>query len=48
MTSVREIIMTMQSDNSGRGGLADNLALQLCLLAAVVIVVLYAAALYIW
>ena len=40
--------MTMQSDNNGRGGLLDNLTVQLCLLAAVVFVVLYAAALYIW
>ena len=36
--------MTMQSDHNGRGGLT----LQLGLLAAAVIVVLYAAAHYIW
>jgi hypothetical protein len=39
--------MTM-SDNNGRGGLADNLTLQLCILAAAVIVVLFLAAHYIW
>jgi hypothetical protein len=48
MASAMEGIMTMQSDNKGRDGLADNLTLQLGLLAAVVIVVLYAAAHYIW
>ena len=40
--------MTMQSDHNRRGGFADNLTLQLTLLAAVVVVVLYAAAHYIW
>lgn len=40
--------MTMQSNNKGRGGLADNLTLQLGLLAAAVVVVLLLAAHYIW
>jgi hypothetical protein len=45
--------MTMQSDHNrrgdlGRGGLANNLTLQLTLLAAAVVVVLYVAAHYIW
>jgi hypothetical protein len=48
VASASEGIMAMQSDNKGRGGLADNLTLQLGLLAAVVIVVIYAAAHYIW
>jgi hypothetical protein len=48
MASAREVIMTMQSGHNGRGGLANNLTLQLGLLAAAVIVVLYAAAHYIW
>jgi hypothetical protein len=49
MASAREeVIMTMQSDHNGRGGLANNLTLQLGLLAAAVIVVLYVAAHYIW
>jgi hypothetical protein len=39
--------MAVQSDN-GPGGLANNLTLQLCLLAAVVFLILYAAAHYIW
>ena len=40
--------MAMQSNNNGQGGLANNLTLQLALLAAAVILVLYAAAHYIW
>ena len=48
MASASEGIMAMQSDNKGRGGLADNLTLQLGLLGAAVIVVLLLAAHYIW
>jgi hypothetical protein len=48
MASGREVIMTMQSDHNGRGGLANNLTLQLTLLAAAVVLVLYLAAHYIW
>jgi hypothetical protein len=48
MASSREVIMTMQSDHNGRGGLANNLTLQLGLLAAAVVVVLFLAAHYIW
>jgi hypothetical protein len=48
MASEREAIMTMQSDNKGRGGLADNLTLQLTLLAAAVVLVLFLAAHYVW
>ena len=40
--------MTMQSDHNGRSGLADNLMLQLGLLAVAVVVVLFLAAHYIW
>lgn len=40
--------MAVQSDDNGSGGLADNLTLQLALWAAVVILVIYAAAHYIW
>jgi hypothetical protein len=40
--------MTMQSDRNGRDGLADNLTLQLTLLAASVVLVLFLAAHYIW
>jgi len=40
--------MTMQSDHNGRGGLTNNLTLQLTLLAAAVVVVLLLAAHYIW
>jgi hypothetical protein len=43
-----EVIMTMQSDRNGRGGFANNLTLQLTLLAAAVVVVLFLAAHYIW
>jgi len=46
--SVREVIMTMQSNDNRYGGLANNLTLQLTLLAAAVVVVLYIAAHYIW
>jgi len=48
MAFAKEVIMTMQSDRNGRGGLANNLTLQLTLLAAAVIIVLYVAAHYIW
>ena len=48
MASVREVIMTMQSDRNGRVGLANNLTLQLTLLAAAVVLVLFLAAHYIW
>jgi hypothetical protein len=48
MASAREVIMTMQSGRNGRGGLANNLTLQLTLLAAAVVLVLYLAAHYIW
>jgi len=40
--------MTMQSNDNRYGGLANNLTLQLTLLAAAVVVVLYIAAHYIW
>jgi hypothetical protein len=40
--------MTMHSDHNGRGGLADNLTLQLGLLAAAVVVMLLLGAHYIW
>jgi hypothetical protein len=39
---------TMQSNHNGRGGLANNLTLQLSLLAAAVVLVLFLAAHYIW
>jgi hypothetical protein len=48
MASAREVIMTMQSDRNGRDGLANNLTLQLTLLAAAVVLVLFLAAHYIW
>jgi hypothetical protein len=48
MAFAREVIMTMQSDHNGRGGLANNLTLQLSLLAAAVVLVLFLAAHYIW
>ena len=48
MASAREVIMTMQSNRNGRGGAADNLTLQLTLLAAAVVLVLFLAAHYIW
>ena len=48
MASAREVIMTMQSDRNGRVGLANNLTLQLTLLAAAVVLVLFLAAHYIW
>jgi hypothetical protein len=38
----------MQSDNNGRDGLADNLTVQLCLLAAATVFVLWVAAHCIW
>ena len=48
MAFASEAIMAMQSNDNGSGGLANNLTLQLALLAATVIVILYAAAHYIW
>ena len=48
MASAREVIMPMQSDRNGRDGLANNLTLQLTLLAAAVVLVLYLAAHYVW
>jgi hypothetical protein len=48
MVSASEVIMAMQSDDNEQGALANNLTLQLALLAATVIVILYAAAHYIW
>jgi hypothetical protein len=47
MAFASEVIMAMQSNDNGSGGLANNLTLQLALLAATVIVILYAAAHYI-
>jgi len=44
----KEVIMTMQSDRNQRDGLANNLTLQLTLLAAAVVLVLFLAAHYIW
>jgi hypothetical protein len=44
----KEVIMTMQSDRNGRDGLANNFTLQLTLLAAAVVVVLFLAAHYVW
>jgi hypothetical protein len=43
-----EVIMTMQSDRNGRDGLANNLTLQLTLLAAAVVLMLFLAAHYVW
>jgi hypothetical protein len=40
--------MTMQSDRNGRDGLANNLTLQLTLLAAAVVLLLFLAARYVW
>jgi hypothetical protein len=40
MAFASEVIMAMQSDDNGQGGLANNLTLQLALLAATVIVIL--------
>ena len=40
--------MTMQSDRNGRDGLANNLTLQLTLLGAAVVLMLFLAAHYIW
>jgi hypothetical protein len=48
MASAKEVIMTMQSDRNEREGLANNLTLQLTLLAAAVVLVLFLAAHYIW
>ena len=48
MASAREVIMTMQSDRNGRGGLANNLTLQLTLLGAAVVLMLFLAAHYVW
>jgi hypothetical protein len=48
MASAREVIMTMQSNRNQRDGLADNLTLQLTLLAAAVVLMLFLAAHYVW
>jgi hypothetical protein len=48
MVSASEVIMAMQSDDNEQGALANNLTLQLALLAATVIVILYVAAHCIW
>ena len=40
--------MTMQSNRNGRNGLTDNLTLQLTLLAAAVVLMLFLAAHYVW
>jgi hypothetical protein len=48
MASAREVIMTIQSDRNGRDGVADNLTLQLTILAAAIVLALFLAAHYVW